>query len=376
MSSALSSNIDSRRASEGISPSQLKIDRLAVFIETAEELQREPFFDLHENPRYTIQGDKLTVMEFGDVFHFRSALIPFRRLWREGEDSYFRDILRIVARYDPTATAAVQWYDDAHSQLEEKPCFPPRVTLSSREVIDGWLYSVFVHTNLTRSTRRPRSYDRRDFQANVKKFGHAWYEYAFREAVKQAGWIYFNILAQLARPLAVRWDAAGYRPSFEKLAAFGASKRETAPDGSVIIRQSSTLYGVDETLLQKFFRLLKRFRSLEGICESLKMTKEEALKAVVESRSIRELIAAAGFELHLVEHYRLDDTAPTMKGSVFDIVTKTQGSYCATADRVFIASKAVLRAWQREFSELKSLLADKEPKMHTQLADYPVKGWK
>jgi hypothetical protein len=134
-----------------VAPSQLEIDLLAVFIETAEELRHEPFFDLYENTRYSTQDKKLYVIEFGDRFHFRSALIPFRRMWRKGEDSYYADILDLIVKYEPSAAGAAASFRNRYEQLETDPALSPHVSSPGKEVVDSWLYSVFVHTNLKRS---------------------------------------------------------------------------------------------------------------------------------------------------------------------------------------------------------------------------------
>ena len=339
-------------------PSQPEIDLLAVFVETAEELRHEPFFDLYENPGYSTQDKKLIVMEFGDRFHFRSALIPFRRIWREREDSHYAEILDLIMKYEPSAAPAATSFRSAHERLETKPALPPHVTLPGKDVVDGWLYSVFVHTNLKRSRKRPGDYDRRIFEQNVKAFGHAWYEYAFRETVRRAGWIYFNILDWLARPLLNRWKAAKYEPSFRISYAFGTAKREKMPDGTVIIRRSSSLYGVDETLIQKFFRLLRRFSNLESILKSLRMSDEELLKRFIEARNIRELIKAAGFEFHLSDYYQPKDDDIYGTAKFQDSVTNTFASYCYTRDWLIIASKGALRTWSRQFRQFKAQLVD------------------
>jgi hypothetical protein len=361
-------------AARKILPSQVEIDLLAVFIETAEELRREPFFDLYETPRWTSQQDKLVVMEFGDRFHFRSALIPFRRLWRKGEDSYYSDILRLIAKHNPSAAPFAQSYSDAHRHFEEKPSHPPHVTLTGKEVIDGWLYSVFVHTNIKRSRAKIGDYDRRDFERNVQRFGQAWYEYAFRETVRHVGWLYFNILDHLAKPLLHDWSIANLKPSFQMMDAFGMAKREKTPDGTVIIRRSSSLYGIDETLIQKFFRLLRRFRSLEGILDSLQMSNEELLKAFIEAPTVRNLITSAGYELHLAEHYTPKEGDATRNATIFDSLTGKYGSYCSTRDQLLVASKTCLSAWAREFSELKALLLNREPPAYAGPRGYRMKA--
>jgi len=340
-----------------VAPSQLEIDLLAVFIETAEELRHEPFFDLYENTRYSTQDKKLYVIEFGDRFHFRSALIPFRRMWRNGEDSYYADILDLIVKYEPNAIGAAASFRDRHKQLETAPA-SSHVASPGKEVVDSWLYSVFVHTNLKRSRTRAEGYDRRVFEENVRKFGHAWYEYAFRETVRSAGWLYFNILDWLALPLFEHWRAAKSEPSFQISYAFGTAKREKMPDGTVIIRRSSSLYGVDETLIQKFFRLLRRFRNLKDIFKSLRMSDEELLKCFIQARSIRELIKAAGFEFHLADYYKPKDGDVYETATLHDSVTNEFGSYCSTRDWLIIASKGTLRSWSRQFRQLKALLVD------------------
>jgi hypothetical protein len=167
-----------------------------------------------------------------------------------------------------------------------------------------------------------------------------------------------NILDWLARPLLNRWKAARYEPSFRITYAFGAAKREKMPDGTIVIRRSSSLYGVDETLLQKFFRLLRRFSHLESMFKSLGMSDEELLKRFIQARNIRELIKAAGSEFHLSDYYQPkdDDVYSTVKFQ--DSVTNKFASLWYTRDWLMIASKGALRAHNREFRRLKALLVD------------------
>lgn len=69
-------------------PTPQEVDSLGAFIEAVEELEREPFFRPDDKLKIVIQNGK-TRYEFGDRFHFRSALVSFRRVWLEGEASYF-----------------------------------------------------------------------------------------------------------------------------------------------------------------------------------------------------------------------------------------------------------------------------------------------
>ena len=290
-----------------VSPRPGDVDRLAVFVETAEELSREPFFDLYETSRSTQSGGKLLLVEMGDRFHFRSALIPFRRLWRRREDTYFGRILDLIERYEPSKKATLNALRIEHTKLEEtRTSWPFKIKLTGKELIDGWLYSVFVHTNLDRRHRKGEDdFDRLKFEEWVKIYGRAALEYAFREVVRRAGLLYFRINEHLAVPLLSQWKTMGFEPRISIAPAFGTARRETMQDGTVVVRRSSTLYGSDETIPQKFRRLLRRFKSLEGTFKSFKMGDKELLKAVVESRKMREMIRAAGFEVHLAEHFVL-----------------------------------------------------------------------
>ena len=340
-------------------PTQSEVDLLAAFVETANELRSEPFFDLHENTSYSQQSDKLIVMRMGDRFHFRSALIPFRRLWRNGEDTYYEDILKLLERFptDANTKRFIASVRAEHAKVENDPSSPPRVSLPGKQLVDGWLYSVFIHTNLHRKTRDPnRGFDRHTFENYLQQFGHAWLEYAFRHSVRTAGWLYFQILDTLATPLLDEWEATfGKKPSFRMVSAFGNSVREKSPDGTIIIRKASSFYGVDETLIQELYRLLQRFSLLRDTLKGLEMEPEELLKVVVGSKTVKQVIEKAGWEMHLAEHFKPTDEF-SANHQYFDPQTKTLGNMSFSRERVMIVTKNTLRIWSRDFSRLKDLL--------------------
>src|SRR3989304_1860470 len=72
-------------------PTQKQIDGLASFMEGWGELEREPFFGKDER-----LGSKTAAFSkawfLGDRFHFRSALISFRRIWMSREPSSWKTI--------------------------------------------------------------------------------------------------------------------------------------------------------------------------------------------------------------------------------------------------------------------------------------------
>ena len=342
-------------------PTQTEVDLLAVFIETAEELRREPFFDLHELSSVTSRGDKLVEVEMGDRFHFRSALIPFRRLWREGEDTHYNTILSLIERHDRSSSCTVASLRDAHRKLEASSRnWPAHVNIATKELVDGWLYSVFIHTNVGKRRRNnASSFDRLTFAEWVKNFGHASLEYAFREAVRSAGFIYFQILDCLAKPLSHKWAHSGHTPQFTSTPAFGSAKRERMQDGTVVIRKSSSLYGVDETLLQRFDRLLRRFSALRGLLSDLRMKEEELLKATVTSRTIREIIAEAGMELHVSEYYQPSPAQREATRQFIDEKTLKMCNVILRGEGLIIADRNAIRVWSRDYARFKELLASK-----------------
>src|SRR5260370_24581480 len=126
-------------------------------------------------------------------------------------------------------------------------------------------------------------------------------------------------------------------------------------DGTVVVRRSSPLDGSEETIPQKFRLLLSRFASLEGILQSFKMGEEELLKAVVESRTMREMIRAAGFELHLAEHFVLSG-----RHKIYEqFINPKTGEMCNVwlePEGLVVADRGSIRCWHRDFTKLKALL--------------------
>jgi hypothetical protein len=59
---------------------QKDVDRVASFVEACFELGKEPFWGKDEKLGFQGAEDRWT-FTFGDRFHFRSALISFRRLF-------------------------------------------------------------------------------------------------------------------------------------------------------------------------------------------------------------------------------------------------------------------------------------------------------
>src|SRR6266478_5990691 len=76
-------------------PTQTEVDKVASFVEAAEELAREPFFGPDEPRRKISIGDE-RLFEVGDRFHFRSPLISFRRIWLNDEPSNAYTVCKLL----------------------------------------------------------------------------------------------------------------------------------------------------------------------------------------------------------------------------------------------------------------------------------------
>src|SRR5262249_13351287 len=74
---------------------QKEVDRLASFIEACGELEKEPFFGRDEKLSFRSAG-QVSTFTFGDRFHFRSALISFRRLWMPREPSHWEKVVSVL----------------------------------------------------------------------------------------------------------------------------------------------------------------------------------------------------------------------------------------------------------------------------------------
>jgi hypothetical protein len=282
-------------------PDQHEANCLGAFIEAVEELRREPFFSEDDKSILSAQGAKL-VARFGDRFHFRSALVTFRRVWLKEEASNFHSICKLIARFEGLDFWLRILREQFKSHTEMRW---PGIHLTSREVVDLWLNAVFAHSNIRRY-KKPTWRDRIDFDKLVRAHSHDLLEFICRGTVRGVGCAYFNLLP-VARSSLARWQKDyGIKPQFEIGAPFGSSTVETNAEGHTIIRMPSTEYQGSETPSQRFERILSRdrFRALKPIFDSIDHDRETLAKSVLECASYQEALAALGF---VVELRNVDD---------------------------------------------------------------------
>lgn len=293
-------------------PMQDDVDAVASYIEACEELDREPFYGPDEKLGIRHQG-KVTTFTLGDRFHFRSALISFRRVWMPSEPSHVQNVAQIIR----LSGAQASGFLDYHLQQIKSSEFGPRtfgkLTLTGHRIIELWLNTVFAHGGIKGKNKRA------DFEAAVAAGGHAHFEYAFRSLIHSIGIEYRNISKLVAKPTLAHWVKQGFNPSFRIGSAFGIKRRELTSEGHVIVRQGSSEFFSEESFEQRFERILHRhiYEELKFLFRQLDMESAALVLAVLRSPSIETLLNASGVEVRLVERMPLELPAqtPELRGS-------------------------------------------------------------
>src|SRR5438132_316637 len=161
---------------------QRDVDAVASFVEAANELDSEPFFGKDEQFRFSGISDGPTTFYLGDRFHFRSALISFRRLWMPREPSYWANVVGILTRQGMPAdimnNALVQRGVINAAMLGEAGFLKG---ITGAQVIDLWLNTVFAHGGIEGRAKRA------DFESAADKYGEGRFEYSFRTLIKWIG---------------------------------------------------------------------------------------------------------------------------------------------------------------------------------------------
>lgn len=283
-------------------PSQDEVDSLAAFIEAAEELQQEPFFGPDE--KLTLGHDgKNYYCVFGDRFHFRSALVSFRRIWLNDEASHFYRVLKIINKYESEEWCVKMWVPMIRQQHQqtENALVAHTSNLNTRQLVNLWLNAVFAHNNIAQKKKSPKYFDRVDFERYAKELEYAFFEYSFRRAVRHFGLCYRNLLKCVARPVLESWkNKHGLVPSFEIGAPFGCGMEETTKDGVKITRRASSQYWNPESPEQKLNRFLSR-HEFERFGNVLKHMDVPNLAEILnEAESYGDILKRCGFQIELV----------------------------------------------------------------------------
>jgi hypothetical protein len=282
-------------------PSQSEIDGIAHFTQAARELAASALFSEdhgtmdfagHVNPagEVEIEHVRLPSTKIRD-----SALFPFRRIWMEGEPSFYRKTLRDLKRYAPEVRHLAEHLEielEKASRSHLDPWLARNVRLTPKEIIDLWLNTRLAHSG---STAAVGSFRREDFERHEREIGKVAFESLFVQAIQRIGGCFIAVL-ELTEQLLADWKQAGINPgfSFDNLDQDGT---HVFADGTSITRSSPGLVIEHESPAERVLRLVKRhtFNSLSTFFEILEEPPEVIARAVIETKDLDVLLQSLGF---------------------------------------------------------------------------------
>lgn len=329
-----------------------EVDAVASLVEAAGELDLEPFFGVDEQFITTSGSSEYRIMyQLGDRFHFRSALISFRRIWMPSEPSYWRNVAEILSRSEIPARIRTQ--ASLQAQIIENfiSGFDPRTDkeMGRKKMVDLWLNTVFAHGGIAADDKRSHN-KRSDFEAAADKYGQDRFEFGFRMCVKLAGEMFRALSKDAATPaLDVFKHELSLQPSFRIGAAFGTKRKEATKHGELIIRQASSEYFSEETFEQRFQRILRRrhLQSLSFILHQFDLTPVDVLKAVFAAASFASFIEKLGGSLEVTQGDGADESLNERLPDGFSAATTIHGADYRPCGRTLISRQGKVRTTPR-----------------------------
>ena len=316
-------------------PTQEEVDCVASYVEATAELKAEPFYASDEPRTISSHGEKHTY-RIGDRFHFRSALITFRRIWMKGDAENFEHVCNILIKHGtPVERLNVQFARGlVRGETNRTVGFPRPLGIKSSKLVDLWLNSVFAHSGL-----RGQDKSRHEFDEMVEKHGQGAMEFAFRHSVWIIGLQYAG-LGEIASSMLARWRKEhNLVPSFTVGSAFGTKLKERTKNGDLIIRQSSSQFFSEETYEQQFERVLGRskFGNLKSALGALGFTTRELLKLVLKYDDYAKIVGQSIYEFRLVEAMPVEavyHSGLRFQAGLYDHTSKTVSRLEASDDEI------------------------------------------
>lgn len=231
-------------------PGQDEIDAVAHFCVAARQLRSSPFFtEEYVSLGFSmVDGDVNTIkVKLPDQNVQTAVLVPFRRIWAEGEPCYYLRVSNIVKRYLPRSLSFVEEF-----VIKKKaPLAPwlhslPDHGLTFEETIDLWLNTQYMHVG---KKARAGKYGREDFERRCNEIGASLFEHHFLVAVQVMGICFFNLL-QVGERFLSECEAKGVTPSFEP----------PAEDDTKVDRSTPGFTPADKSLAHRVWRLRRRWR--------------------------------------------------------------------------------------------------------------------
>lgn len=244
-------------------------------------------------------GDECS-FELGDQFHFRSALVIFRRIWMAKEPSSFYPSYNVLYKHSSdTAREWLKHWRARVSEIEQENPHQRLVGRPAKEIINAWINSVFAHTTL-----KTGGSNRHAFEKLVGEFGIAPVEYCCRHSVWSLCLQYINMGSIHAGPFLEAAAAIGVTPSFTIGIAFGDEPEETTRDGHRITRKPTSRFLPNESVEDAIKRIMARseYRPLSTLLKHLGSKSEQVVELMKSNHEIEHIVTESNREL-LIEEY-------------------------------------------------------------------------
>lgn len=274
---------------------QSEVDKLALYLEIAEDMSFEPFYSKDEKISLS-GGNEEKEFYMGDRAHFRSALISFRRLWMNDEPSNYRKVAKIVDKYKPkTKTFFLQQIDDRLNK-DGLMLGPPDMT--SKDLTELWINCVFAHGGQSQTKRLQRKH----FDKAVEEHGIGILEWNFRNIVRFAGMNMIKMGFEYVQPfLREVQNKTGIRETFTRSSPFGRSIQEITSTNDVIYRKASSKFYSDESAEHRLARVLKRgeHHQMSGLIENISVSTNEKLMALMRCNDLKAFLMELGGDVEI-----------------------------------------------------------------------------
>lgn len=338
---------------------QEDVDAVALFVEAAEELRLSPLLD-EDKGHYSITfqanavGDqRVLAAQFLTTDDMRASLVPFRRLWMEGEPSHIGYIHGVLHRHvaDPADRAALSCAGAVLKDVQNtKRIGPIELPSSINDIVRIWINTVVFHSG--KSARHGR-YTRADFDRLLAEHGAERLEYLLHHAACSLSVCYLNYLPLARRALSAWDEERGLRPSF-----LPRTGTPSSSSGDVEITRGGAAYP-RETPVQTLHRLLRR-RSLEHVARLLEMIRlpaDEAPDVISQHPSLESLVSASGRSLvHVDSAQELDQAISS--DYLYDTALREPGIFALLPDGKIAFYGAAMHVLTKQFSALREMLRD------------------
>ena len=295
-----------------LTPESHDVDSVAHYVQCVRDLKTSPIFtpgqlDLGVNQTQYPNGSKSpNTFRLPDPRVRDAMVIPFRRIWMNGEPSNFDRVAKIIKRYSPELRPYV---DDCVREVRQSRTSFPAVRfmglaggdepeISPEDVIDLWLNCRLAHVG---ASARKNGFSRSDFECESQRLGAAKFEYLFVLAVFHVGLSYINMVRFCASLLGT-WNSDGLEPSFA-FDAINDNGPQRSSNGDTIERSTPGLTTVEEDPGNKLtvLRRLSRFTSTNRLLGLLEFDDRVLAALIAKSADLETFLLSTGKTIEIVE---------------------------------------------------------------------------